>query len=307
MTVAARLAGFVAALAAIFGVAAAVGAAVGPTNRAQRAGEAAGQDAMGMGGRAAGEAAHGAERPGAHGSPAHDALPQGLAVAAAGLRLVPASTTAPPARTRAYRFRIADAAGRTVRDFEVEHARRLHLVAVRRDLTGFVHVHPRQRDDGSWSVPLRLRAPGSYRVFADFTARGRERATLGTDLFVPGAARAVALPAPTAHATTDGYEVALRSERERGGDRALAFTVTRGGERVAVQPYLGADGHLVVLRQGDLAYLHAHPGTPDGAGGDGPRPIRFMVDYPSAGRYRLVLQFRHGGRVHTAAFTQEVR
>ncbi len=69
-----------------------------------------------------------------------------------------------------------------------------------------------------------------------------------------------------------------------------------------VEPYLGADGHLVVLRQGDLAYLHAH--TEEEEHGDG-GPIRFMVEYPSAGSYRMFLQFKHEGRVHTVAFTQE--
>src|SRR5438477_3662407 len=43
-----------------------------------------------------------------------------------------------------------------------------------------------------------------------------------------------------------------------------------GGLQVAqdgyLQPYLGAYGHLVALRDGDLAYLHVHP---DGAPGDG--------------------------------------
>jgi hypothetical protein len=34
--------------------------------------------------------------------------------------------------------------------------------------------------------------------------------------------------------------------------------------------------------------------------------LRFMARFPSAGRYRLFLQFKVDGRVHTAAFTQEV-
>ena len=31
-----------------------------------------------------------------------------------------------------------------------------------------------------------------------------------------------------------------------------------------------------------------------------------MRHVPDPGRYRLFLQFKHDGRVHTAAFTQEV-
>ena len=62
--------------------------------------------------------------------------------------------------------------------------------------------------------------------------------------------------------------------------------------------YLGAGGHLVALREGDMAFLHVHPT------GDGPS---FAATFPTPGRYRLVLQFRHDGRVRTVAFTQVVR
>ena len=31
-----------------------------------------------------------------------------------------------------------------------------------------------------------------------------------------------------------------------------------------------------------------------------------MTEFPSEGRYRLYLQFKHEGRVHTAEFTHEV-
>ena len=64
-----------------------------------------------------------------------------------------------------------------------------------------------------------------------------------------------------------------------------------------LQPYLGASGHLVVLRRSDLAYLHVHP--EDGAG------LRFGVEVPSAGTYRLFLDFQHDGVVRTAAFTAQ--
>jgi hypothetical protein len=82
-----------------------------------------------------------------------------------------------------------------------------------------------------------------------------------------------------------------------GAESELGFTVTRDGRPVAVQDYLGAKGHLVALRQGDLAFLHVHPDEDS---------LRFMATFPTAGTYRLFLQFQTGGRVHTAALTQEV-
>ena len=50
----------------------------------------------------------------------------------------------------------------------------------------------------------------------------------------------------------------------------MTLRVTRGGEPVTdLQPYLGASGHLVVIRRGSLDYLHAHPedGPPRARGG----------------------------------------
>jgi hypothetical protein len=190
-----------------------------------------------------------------------------------------------------------------VRDFDVEHTKRMHMIAVRRDLTGYQHVHPVQAADGSWSVPLRFAQAGVYRVYADFTAHGQEKTTLATDVFVPGDFEPQALPAPATRVSVDGYDVALKGAPKAGAEGDLEFTVTKDGKPVAVQPYLGADGHLVALREGDLAYLHVHPQETPGSGG----PIKFMTEYSSAGRYRLFLQFKHDNKIHTAAFTQEVK
>jgi len=64
-----------------------------------------------------------------------------------------------------------------------------------------------------------------------------------------------------------------------------------------VEPYLGASGHLVALREGDLAFLHVHPEADR---------LAFDAQFPSPGRYRLFLQIKTGGVVRTAAFTHEV-
>jgi hypothetical protein len=282
MTGAAKLAGFLATLAVLFGGAVAIGS-VTDVDRGDPKPD--GHGAGGMGDMAA-------------------EAPRGLGVADGRYRLVADDTTYAAGQTKPFTFRIVDARGRTVRDFDVEHTRRLHLIAVRRDLTGYQHLHPVQAADGSWSVPLRFAQPGVHRVFADFKPHDGEKTTLATDVFVGGDFRPVPLPAPATRTTVDGYEVTLSGAPRAGRAGDLAFRVTRGGRPVAVQPYLGAAGHLVALRAGDLAYLHVHPHEEDGAG-DG--PIAFTTEYPSAGRYRLFLQFRHAGRVHTAAFTQEVR
>ena len=230
---------------------------------------------------------------------------RGLAVAENGLRLELAQAELPRGRRSGLRFEIVDAEGRPVRDYEVEHAKRMHLIVARRDLTGFQHLHPNLGEDGVWSASVTLPEAGSYRVFADFKRDGQNH-TLVSDLFVDGPADWRQLPSPRPSATTaDGYEVRIdQSRAEAGKEAELGFSVTRGGRPVAVEDYLGAKGHLVALREGDLAYLHVHPLETDA--GTGAPPIRFATEFPSEGHYRLYLQFKDRGEVRTVAFTEAV-
>ena len=223
---------------------------------------------------------------------------RGLAVSEKGLTLELARRSAPQDKPFELAFRILDRSGRTVRDFDVEHTKRMHFIVVRRDMTGFQHLHPTENADGTWSVPVTLPDAGAYRVFADFSV-GDKAYTLADDLTVDGPVRSQALPAPVSSVDVDGLHVTLtEGATEAGAESELAFTVTRDGAPVAIQDYLGAKGHLVALRQGDLAFLHVHPDE---------NSLKFMATFPTAGSYRLFLQFKtDDGRLHTAAFTQEV-
>jgi len=202
-------------------------------------------------------------------------------------------------------FKIMGTDGKPVTRYEVSHEKQLHLIAVRRDFSGFQHVHPvLDPESGTWRVRLGL-TPGAWRVFADFVPQGGSGVTLAHDLLVPGRADARALPQPTRSAHFDGYDVLLAGDLTAGGHSMLDFTVTRRGEPVTdLQPYLGAYGHLVALREDDLAYLHVHPNGKPGDGTTKPGPsVDFGVEAPSTGRYHLYLNFKHEGKVHTAAFT----
>ncbi len=103
----------------------------------------------------------------------------------------------------------------------------------------------------------------------------------------------------------DGYEITLDGALRPGVGSELKLEVEKDGRPVTdLQPNLGAYGHLVALRAGDLAYLHVHPnGEPgDGRTESGPE-VSFTATAPSKGAYRLFLDFRHEGEVRTAAFT----
>ena len=265
-----RLAGFGVALVAILGVGAGLGAAVGPDVVPAEA-----------------------EAPAPIG--------QGVVAAAEGYRLVPTSTDLDPAGG-AFRFAIDDQEGEAVAAFTPIHERNLHLIVVSRELTTFLHVHPTLAADGTWSIDLPPLAAGSYRAVADFQIDGGPRLALGIDLAVAGSYRPTQLPEPTPTTITDGYEVALSTERGDGGEVTAQLTVRRDGEPVTdLEPYLGARGHLVAIRTGDLAYAHVHPVEDEGD--SVPGVVTFDAELSSAGRYGLFFDFKHNGTVHTASFT----
>jgi hypothetical protein len=268
-----KLAIYAAVLAAVFGARMAVGAAVDPTGlaNAQPTEEHAGM-------------------------PKGMALP-GLAAAEDGLRLAPVTDTQPLGIETTYRFRILDRDG-PVTDFDVAHTKRMHLIVVRRDLVGFQHLHPTMAADGTWAIPLELDDAGTYRVFADFVVDG-DKHTLGTDLFVGGTAEPQPLPpADDVADAGDGYTVELHGTPAAGEESELTFVVRHDGRVVDdLADYLGARGHLVALRDGDLGYLHVHADE---------ERLAFAADFPAPGAYRLFLQFRHGGSVRTATFTVNV-
>jgi hypothetical protein len=284
-----KLGAYALALGAIFAAMLGLGRVAGPgTTTAAPAHSSAHDDAGGPG---SGVAAH---------------LPAGLQVTEDGYRLAPMTATLVTGEPQPFRFQILGPDGTPVTRYTTSHDRDLHLIVVRRDLSGFQHVHPTLGPDGTWSVPLAVAAPGQYRVFADFQPVDRaEGLTLGVDMPAPGEYRPEALVPGARTATVDGYTVTLVGDLVAGTASKLTLSVSKDGSPVTdLQPYLAAYGHLVALRDGDLAYLHVHP---DGAPGDGRTAagpqVTFYAEIPSSGAYRLYLDFRHAGTVRTAAFT----
>ncbi|MFD3745735.1 hypothetical protein [Nocardia sp. NPDC058633] len=231
-------------------------------------------------------------------------LPGGLRITQDGYTLDLDTAIAEPGRID-FRFRILGPDGAAVTEFDAIHDRELHLIVARRELTGFWHVHPQREADGTWAIRLDLPEAGAYRVFTDIAPRALGRTiTLGADLAVAGHYSPQPVPAVARTAEVDGYEVTVAGDlRAEGG--LLTLSVRKDGEPVTdLQPYLAAFGHLVILRAGDLAYVHVHP---SGEPGDGVTPagpeITFHAAAPGPGTYRLFLDFRHDDVVRTAAFT----
>lgn len=192
-----------------------------------------------------------------------------------------------------------------VTDFELSHEKELHLIAVRADGTDFRHVHPERDAEGQWSIPWEWASAGSHRLYAEFVpAVTGETITVSTVAQVGGDFTPSATSDPNVTTQADGYDVSIDGEMAAGESSTMTVTVTRDGESVTMlEPYLGAYGHLVALREGDLAYLHVHPRGEEAQPGERSGPeVAFDVTAPTPGRYLLYLDFQVDGQVRTARF-----
>lgn len=61
-------------------------------------------------------------------------------------------------------------------------------------------------------------------------------------------------------------------------------------------------GHSVILREGTLDFVHAHPVETKIQNG----AVNFNVNFSEAGKYKIVTQFQREGRVYTTDFVATV-
>ncbi|WP_232485891.1 hypothetical protein [Streptomyces fildesensis] len=238
----------------------------------------------------------------------HMAAGNGLAGNKDGYRLTSQDTTLPAGKQAPYRFAVTGPDGKPVTAFAVDQTKRMHFYAIRSDLTGFQHIHPTMAADGTWTADLDTLAPGSWRMFASFTpdsGAGKSTAfVLSRTVTVPGAE--TPLPAAAKTADFDGYTVTVKGEPTAGMAHPLTVTVTKSGKPVTdLQPYLDTYAHLTAFHEGDTAFAHLHPTTTVNGNHGGPE-LSFNTELPTAGNWRLFLQFQTGGRLHTAALTLNV-
>lgn len=195
------------------------------------------------------------------------------------------------------RFSVLADDGERVTAYDVVHEKKLHLIVVdRNDPRVYAHLHPTMSDGGVWGVPTTF-GPGDYRLYADTKPADGAAQVLTADFTVTGApvADEKAVFTPNDTATVDGFEVALEADGS-----AYTFTVTKAGQPVELEPYLGAGGHLVGVRAETLDYLHAHALDAEG------NTVGFHVEAPRSGTWVLHLDFQVDGSVHDATFVQRL-
>jgi hypothetical protein len=180
-----------------------------------------------------------------------------------------------PKTPASYTFSIVDDQGARVRDFATVHEKIMHVIVVRKDLAEFQHVHPDfNKATGQFTLAnLTFPSDGPYRIFPDFTPAsapmgpdGRPLGvTLNEDVNVGNLANYTAQPVADSQLTKtfQNYQVDLivtPTPIAAGQSTTLTFAINQNGKPVTnLEKYLGALGHTVVLREGDLEFLHTQP------------------------------------------------
>jgi hypothetical protein len=197
----------------------------------------------------------------------------------------------------------------------------MHFMVVRSDLAVFQHLHPSfDPRTGEFSLAeLSFPVAGEYRIIADFAppanpaepGGGSGGVTAYADVRVgdPAAFHPIPLSQGSRSTTVDGYDVRLVADSEPITARSmqtLTFEIRRDGGLLAdLDSYLGALGHVVMLRERDLLYIHTHP-APEQTMAPQTGRLPFHVSFPAPGRYKAFFQFQHAGTVRTAAFVFDV-
>ncbi|WP_329300558.1 FixH family protein [Streptomyces sp. NBC_00659] len=234
----------------------------------------------------------------------------GLSDTQDGYQLISKDATLPSGKQAAYRFTVTGTGDKPVTSFALDQTKRMHFYAIRSDLTGFQHIHPTMAADGTWTAGMASLAPGSWRTFASFTpdsgsGKGRDF-VLSRTVTVPGDSTKTPLPAPATTAEVDGYTVTVKGEPMAGMAHPLSVTVSKDGKPVTgLQPYLDTYAHLTAFHEGNQEFAHLHP-TTKVTGDNGGPDLAFHAELPTAGNWRLFLQFQTGGKLHTAALTLHV-
>jgi hypothetical protein len=184
------------------------------------------------------------------------------------------------------------AGGKTIRAYDINMTKLLHMIVVSDDLRDFRHIHPVLHADGHFTIDVADTKRELYHVYIDGDPHDLGRDVFRFDIPLGPATRAI-------HPVTPGLpfhvipSVGSEATRVEGRGTAIhhralnqaAPTTTAGPYRIAIDtttvspgeidtirititendkpatdlhPYLGAMAHGVFIGTRDLAYMHGH-------------------------------------------------
>ena len=300
MGVAARLTAYALALPLVFGVAWFVGGPSGPPPTR------GGPPTSGAGTTWA-TGRRGAEPRPPAAAPGPSRAPMGRAATAARLPAGPRRSHVRPGHPRRAAFRRVRPGrppGHRVRTYPARPAP-LHAVVVRRDAAGFQRLDPTMDPDGTWRTPL-----GSPRPGCGGCSSTRPR---------PADRHSCSASTCSRAGPFDPFTVPALAHRRRSAASSSGWTATwcrarrRRSSRPSAATARASPTCSPTSARSASSWRSARaisPTPPPGAAAVGDRPAprsRSPPKFPTAGTYRLFLQFRVADVMHTAEFTVPTR
>ena len=217
-------------------------------------------------------------------------------------------TTVEAGKPAVLKLMIHDAKGAMVREFEVIHEHKVHLIIVRAGLDHFEHLHPDVDASGSITAKVSFPVGGTYLLFADYKPKGQPDATAKAELKVPGENPSAPTLKPNVpgkvEAESLSAEISVQGAK-KGHESSITFDLrdAQGKPVTDLQPYMGERGHLNVLSADGKEYVHAHPAD---AKGKADQRVTFEVHFPRPGLFKGWGQFRRQDRIHVIPFVVKV-
>ncbi len=234
-----------------------------------------------------------------------------------------------PGQATKITYKIINDKKEVLKDFTVAHEKLMHFILIRKDLQHFQHLHPDfNQQTGEFSVNVAFPADGPYRLFPDFTPAPENMqklpVTVRHDVNVGDLskykAEAVVADKDIAK-SSGGFTIShyLPETRKSQTQFDYNLVVEEPSALVILEPYLGAMGHGVILKEGTLDFIHTHAEGMDikameGMSGEGhaghiggePDKIDFSTNFPEPGIYKIFTQFQVKGKVVTTDYTVKI-
>ncbi|MFC0472853.1 hypothetical protein ACFFHM_20780 [Halalkalibacter kiskunsagensis] len=181
-------------------------------------------------------------------------------------------------------------------DLAITHEKLMHLILISDDLESFIHLHPKQTEEGMFVVDIKLDHM-NYQAFVDIKPEKDVYLTEPIPLDEQHLHHHSSLQADeTMVKEIDGVEVELFYEPLLAGEHAsLLFEVNNG----TPEPYLGALGHVVIVDELLSTFIHVHPESTE-------KPV-FEAYFEEAGMYKLWAEFKIDGEVYAFPYMIEVK
>lgn len=185
-------------------------------------------------------------------------------------------------------------------------------------------VESTEQQPGFWTVDHTFSKPGLYKIWSEVKRAGVNHSFGHPEISVQGEGEKSTKQVSAARKTIiDNYHVSLdiKDPVVKGREQAVSFDIhTSAGQEVEVEPYLGADMHLTIIKDDLKQFIHTHPeiGMGHDAHSQGPalipaahangeddhedempmpgeHGITFRPTFPEAGLYKMFAQFRPKG------------